>query len=422
MKKVLSLLLALCLLVGTVPMLASAADDDFTIEDGVLVKYNGEGENVVIPNGVTSIGEKAFENCESILSVKIPEGVTSIGSAAFFGCNNLENVSFPSSLKIIGGGSFRMTALTNVNIPDGVTTIGGSAFSLSSTLVSVTIPNSVTSIGAYAFEMLANLSSITLPEGLTTISKGMFYASEGLRSITIPASVTKIEDYVFLSGYDSNFSLKDIYYGGTEEQWKKIDISSEGNNGMREATIHFAKKPSTPTVGGFTDVKADAYYADAVVWAVENGITSGIGGGKFAPAQTCKREQIVTFLYRSKGSPDVTVTSQFTDMPKSQEFQKAISWAVENGITMGNGKGKFLPEKGCTRAEAMTFIWRAAGKPEPKTTAAFEDMPSNSDFRKAISWAVENDITSGIGNNKFGPNQTCKREHIVTLLYKAKDL
>ncbi len=178
----------------------------------------------------------------------------------------------------------------------------------------------------------------------------------------------------------------------------------------------------TTTVGGFRDVRVGAYYADSVLWAVDNGITSGIGGGKFAPAQTCKREQIVTFLYRSKGSPDVAVTDQFTDMPKSQEFQKAISWAVENGITMGNGKGRFLPEKGCTRAEAMTFIWRAAGKPEPKATAAFEDMPSNPDFSKAISWAVENNITSGIGNNKFGPNQTCKREHIVTFLYKAKDL
>ncbi|WP_300684518.1 S-layer homology domain-containing protein [Acutalibacter sp. 1XD8-36] len=181
-------------------------------------------------------------------------------------------------------------------------------------------------------------------------------------------------------------------------------------------------KPTEPTVGGFSDVKQSAYYADAVLWAVENGITSGIGGGKFAPAQTCKREQIVTFLYRSKGSPQVSITDQFTDMPKSEEFQRAISWAVENNITMGNGKGQFSPAKGCTRAEAMTFIWRAAGRPEPKTEAAFSDMPSSSDFRKAISWAVENNITQGIGNNKFGPNNPCNRGHIVTFLYNAKDL
>ncbi|WP_166543182.1 S-layer homology domain-containing protein [Acutalibacter sp. 1XD8-36] len=181
-------------------------------------------------------------------------------------------------------------------------------------------------------------------------------------------------------------------------------------------------KPTEPTVGGFSDVKQSAYYADAVLWAVENGITSGIGGGKFAPAQTCKREQIVTFLYRSKGSPQVSITDQFTDMPKSEEFQRAISWAVENNITMGNGKGQFSPEKGCTRAEAMTFIWRAAGRPEPKTEASFSDMPSSSDFRKAISWAVENNITQGIGNNKFGPNNPCNRGHIVTFLYNAKDL
>ncbi len=183
-------------------------------------------------------------------------------------------------------------------------------------------------------------------------------------------------------------------------------------------TVNVKAKPAVQ----FTDVKPTAYYADAVSWAVTNNITAGIGAGRFAPADTCKREQIVTFLYRSKGSPAVDITDSFSDMPKLEEFRKAISWAVENNITSGIGGGKFAPEKGCTRAEAMTFIWRAAGRPEPKAIADFADMPSNSDFKKAISWAVENNITKGIGNNKFGPNQTCRREHIVTFLYNAKDL
>ena len=170
-------------------------------------------------------------------------------------------------------------------------------------------------------------------------------------------------------------------------------------------------------------MKPSAYYAEAVKWAVENGITSGIGGGKFAPENTCKREQIVTFLYRSKGSPEVTVTGSFTDMPKNHEFQRAISWAVENNITSGVGGGRFAPEKGCTRAEAMTFIWRAAGRPEPNSEAEFKDMPQNSDFRKAISWAYEKKITSGVGDGtRFGTNQTCTRGQIVTFLYKAREL
>ena len=155
---------------------------------------------------------------------------------------------------------------------------------------------------------------------------------------------------------------------------------------------------------------------------MENNITAGTGGGKFSPDKTCTRDQIVTFLYRSKNSPAVTITSQFTDMPKNQEFQKAISWAVENSITVGDGKGHFLPAKGCTRAEAMTFIWRAAGKPEPQAVAGFTDMPSNSDFQKAISWASENGITSGVGGNRFGSNRTCTRGQIVTFLYNARSI
>ena len=164
------------------------------------------------------------------------------------------------------------------------------------------------------------------------------------------------------------------------------------------------------------------YFYKSVLWAVDNNITAGTGGGKFSPGKTCTRNQIVTFLYRANGSPEVTVTDQFTDMPKSEEFRRAISWAVEKDVTSGTGGGKFSPGKGCTRAQAVTFIWRAAGKPEPENMAAFSDMPSNSDFQKAISWASENGITSGIGGNRFGPDRTCTRGQIVTFLYNAKDL
>lgn len=178
----------------------------------------------------------------------------------------------------------------------------------------------------------------------------------------------------------------------------------------------------TTTVGGFKDVFVDSYYADAVKWAVDNGITAGVSANKFGSGQDCQRQQIVTFLWKNLNSPEPQSIAGFADMPTNETFRKAISWAAENGITSGEGNNRFGSSNGCTRAQAMTFIWRALGRPEPQSTAAFTDLPQSEDVRKAISWAAENKITSGVSSTQFGSNQTCKRQEIVTFLYKANNL
>lgn len=178
----------------------------------------------------------------------------------------------------------------------------------------------------------------------------------------------------------------------------------------------------TTTVGGFKDVFVDSYYADAVKWAVDNGITSGVSANRFGPAENCQRQQIVTFLWKNLNSPEPQSIAGFADMPANETFRKAISWAAENGITTGEGNNRFGSSNGCTRAQAMTFIWRALGRPEPQSTAAFTDLPQSEDVRKAISWAAENKITSGVSSTQFGSNQICKRQEIVTFLYKANNL
>ena len=278
-------------------------------------------------------------------------------------------------------------------------------------------------------EYRGNSRTVVIPKGTRVIANSAFEKNHDIDTIVIPsdtyADEVTGENYYHI-GYNvfTPFKKPVKLYVSMYFNWG-LAFSIYDNYEMVDLNIGeppSLPKPPEPTVGGFSDVKQSAYYADSVLWAVENGITSGIGGGRFAPGGTCNREQIVTFLYRSKGSPAVDITDSFSDMPKLEEFRKAISWAVEDNITSGIGGGKFAPGKGCTRAEAMTFIWRAAGRPEPKAIADFADMPSNSDFKKAISWAVENNITKGIGNNRFGPGETCKREHIVTFLYNAKDL
>ncbi len=168
----------------------------------------------------------------------------------------------------------------------------------------------------------------------------------------------------------------------------------------------------------FTDVPADAFYYNAVQWAVENGVTSGTGGGKFSPKASCTRAQAVTFLWRAAGEPKPVGDIAFTDVKSGSYYEKAVRWAVEKDITSGTGGGKFSPDATCDRSQIVTFLWRAAGEPEPVGDIAFTDVKSGSYYKKAVQWAVEKGITSGTGGGKFSPTARCDRSQIVTFLYR----
>ena len=171
----------------------------------------------------------------------------------------------------------------------------------------------------------------------------------------------------------------------------------------------------------FTDVPADAYYHDAVLWAAENGIANGIDDTHFAPDATCTRAQAVTFLWRAAGSPatDAEVLP-FSDVDANSYYTQAVQWAAENGITTGIDDTHFAPDATCTRAQAMTFLWRAAGSPVPESAALpFTDVPANSYYAQAVLWAAENGITIGIDETHFAPDAECTRAQIVTFLYRG---
>ena len=168
----------------------------------------------------------------------------------------------------------------------------------------------------------------------------------------------------------------------------------------------------------FTDVPVDAYFYEAVKWAAEKGITGGVGNGLFAPNQSCTRAQIVTFLWRAAGSPGPKTMSGFSDVLADSYYAKAVAWAVENGITGGTGDGKFSPDATCTRAQAVTFLYRASGAPAVSGNAAFSDVATNAYYAAAVKWAEKNGITGGIGGGLFGPDNNCTRAQIVTFLYR----
>ena len=168
----------------------------------------------------------------------------------------------------------------------------------------------------------------------------------------------------------------------------------------------------------FADVSTDAYYYEAVKWAAKKGITGGTGDGTFNPNGSCTRAHIVTFLWRAAGSPEPKSTVSFADVPADSYYAKAVAWAVENGITLGTGDGTFSPNATCTRAQSVTFLYRALGT-APTTVNGFTDVTADAFYADAVAWAVESGVTNGTSASTFSPNNGCTRAQIVTFLFRA---
>ena len=222
----------------------------------------------------------------------------------------------------------------------------------------------------------------------------------------------------------ADITLNGCYIKTPEDgEVKGGNIVDASGNIAKEVEIVFGTKPGeTPLVNPFVDVIEGKFYYDAVLWAYYHDpqITNGVDKTHFAPDNTCTRAQIVTFLWRAKGCPEPTLTkSPFTDVTDSKAYYyKAVLWAVENEITNGTTATTFSPNAGCTRAQVVTFLWRTEGKPAPTSSVnPFTDVTGGY-YYDAVLWAVENKITNGTSADKFSPNATCTRGQIVTFLYR----
>lgn len=167
----------------------------------------------------------------------------------------------------------------------------------------------------------------------------------------------------------------------------------------------------------FSDVTLDAYYAEAVDWAVVENITAGTSETTFSPDATCTRAQIITFIYRAYGSPGIgSYKAKFTDISKDDYFYKAACWAEANGILSGS---KFDGDKACTRSDVVTYLWKKAKSPKQSTKTQFTDVSSSAKYAQAVNWAVKEGITSGTSDTTFSPKATCTRGQIATMLFRA---
>ena len=222
---------------------------------------------------------------------------------------------------------------------------------------------------------------------------------------------------------DSGYVLETLTV--TDKNGNELTLKDKGNGkytftmpaGKVEVKATFMEDNSM--LNFFYDVPNNAYFYEAVKWAVKNGITTGVGDNLFAPEQPCTRAQIVTFLWRAAGSPEPKgAASGMTDVVSGSYYEKAVAWAIENGITTGTTTSTFSPDATCTRAQAVTFLARAL-KAKAASAAEFSDVPTGSYFADAVAWAAANGVTEGIGGGLFGSDNDCTRGQIVTFLYRA---
>ena len=242
-------------------------------------------------------------------------------------------------------------------------------------------------------------------------------------SVTVsPKSASKGDTVTVTVKPDSGYVLETLTV--TDKNGNELTLKDKGDGkytftmpaGKVEVKATFMEDNSV--LNFFYDVPNDAFFYEAVKWAVKSGVTNGLSDTMFGPYESCTRAQIVTFLWRAAGSPEPKTASSFTDVPANAYYAKAVAWAVENGITNGMTATMFAPDATCTRGQSVTFLHRAL-KGTASSSANFTDVKSDAFYADAINWAVANNVTNGTSNTTFSPDADCTRAEIVTFLYRA---
>jgi hypothetical protein len=413
--------------------------------------------SVFLPDDVTAISVSAFEGCSSLTDVTLSSNLTLINKSAFAGCASLTQITLPSSLEEIRNYAFAGCAgLKTVSIPPSVTTIGTGAFAGCTSMESVSFPKVLpwalssstldVSISNYAFGYTydevdgektnwAPMKDFTLcgwiDTGAYLYAKGNGFSftslggshnwNQGVETTaatdTAPGTLTYTCTRCGDTATQAIPSLTETTTP-SESNTTPIGTTTQPDTTLGKTPAQSSSDPSVSTIP-FSDVPEDSYFAAAVTWAVEQGITNGTGNDTFSPSTDCSRSQIVTFLWRLAGKPEPTISNPFTDVSENAYYYKAVLWAYEKGITTGSSATAFSPQANCSRSQIVTFLWRYKEKPSAGVSGAFTDVASNDFYTTAVYWAVANGITNGTSATTFSPTNTCTRSQAVTFLYRC---
>ena len=392
-------------------------------------------------------------------------GTLTVSGGTFTGATYaVAEVSSQNAIVNISGGQFAGTkaAIIKSSTPNATIAISGGTFSSDPSVYvvgngSANIVKRAGSEGAYTYTVLAKsglTSGVYLTDpsgalasnyyvsstanGVWTVSYSAPYSggssSDPTYSVSTPSktengsvtvspkSASKGDTVTVTVKPDSGYVLETLTV--TDKNGNELTLKDKGDGkytftmpaGKVEVKATFMEDNSV--LNFFYDVPNDAYFYEAVKWAVDKGITNGLSDTMFGPYESCTRAQIVTFLWRAAGSPEPKTASSFTDVPANAYYAKAVAWAVENGITNGMTETTFAPDATCTRGQSVTFLYRAL-KGTASGSANFTDVKSDAFYADAINWAVANNVTNGTSNTTFSPNADCTRAEIVTFLYRA---
>ena len=401
---------------------------------------------ISLPDGLTTIEQYAFQHCANLASVRLPESVTGIADQVFSYCSSLSKVNWPSGVDTIGWHQFNGTALTEFTVPATVKLVESYAFKDCTKLEKLVFESKDTVVtGSQIFDNDDLLtiycwydSSAQAAAEFSMIPYVLFDAPTDLprypvlttvsgdgEIIATPAESTGFEWITvdIVPGENSVLYGLDLYYYAYEEMELRIE-EVDGDTFrllMPKCPVEIVAA-FQDTITGFIDIKSADFYYEPVIWAVENGITTGTSDITFEPVRDVTRAEVVTFLWRASGSPVAALDMPFTDVPEGSFCYDAIAWAVSEGITTGTSDTTFSPLKTCTRAEVVTFLYRAAGQPRVEDGGSFSDVDPSHFYADAVLWASVNGITNGMGDGTFGAALVCNRAQIVTFLYRAKDI
>ncbi len=372
--------------------------NDGTIEHLYLSKENGNGQSIEVTpvKGVIYNGGVKEQDLVT-LTMKYNDGATA---------DSTYNVASGTTITLP---TPRRSGYTFNGWYDGSKFYAAGASYTVSATVTLNASWSYISSGSSSYDPTYSVSTPSKTEhGTVTVS---------------PKNASKGDTVTVTVKPDSGYVLETLTV--TDKNGNELTLKDKGNGkytftmpaGKVEVKATFMEDNSM--LNFFYDVPNNAYFYEAVKWAVKNGITTGVGDNLFAPEQPCTRAQIVTFLWRAAGSPEPKgAASGMTDVVSGSYYEKAVAWAIENGITTGTTTSTFSPDATCTRAQAVTFLARAL-KAKAASAAEFSDVPTGSYFADAVAWAAANGVTEGIGGGLFGSDNDCTRGQIVTFLYRA---